>query len=156
LPACLEGLSHALCGSIFRFKLERLTNIGSRSRGLVCLKIETGEHEIGGSVWMKGEGRLGLGARFGCVPAAFTDLSETRVGGGTGGIGGKGSLELLLRFGDQSLRKIVMAKLGVARGPFGGRKRCHAVGTHLIELKGRLAKGSFGVVAANALEGREV
>ena len=55
MPTGLERLSHALCGSIFRFKLERLADIGGRGRGLVCLQVESGENEIGGNAWMEGE-----------------------------------------------------------------------------------------------------
>ena len=90
------------------------------------------------------------------VAAAFAHLGETGVGGGTGGIGGDGGLELLFGLGNQALGEIVVTELGVLCGLFGGGKRGHADGAHLVELEGGLAERGFGVGAANALERSEV
>ncbi len=99
---------------------------------------------------------LGLGASVGWASAAFAHLGETGVGGGTGGIGSDGGLELLFGLGDQALGEVVMAELGVLCGLLCGGKRGQTGGAHLVELEGCLAERSLGIGSANAFERREV
>ena len=54
-----------------------------------------------------------------------------------------GGLELLLSFGNQALREILVALAGVLCGLFRWRQGGQAHGTHLIELKGSLPEGGL-------------
>ena len=85
----------------------------------------------------------------------FADFGEADVGCGILGVGGDGCVELLFGFGQQVLRHVVAANLGVFDGLLGRRQGGEAEGANLVELEGGLAETGLGVGATETSGGLE-
>ena len=83
------------------------------------------------------------------------DIGKTGMGGREVPVGGECGLELAFGLGDETLREVFVAKLGVLRGLFGWRQRGHTGCANLVEKEGLLPERGFRKSAANAFLGVE-
>ena len=153
LASGLEGLFHAEGGGVAGFEAEGVGDVGGGGGELVGVELEAGEDEVGGGVGVEADGGFGLGAGFGGVAALGADLGEADVSVEAAWVCGDGGLELFFGLGEESLGEVVAAFEDVLGRALGRGEGGEAELADLVELKGGLAEGGFGVGAAEALEG---